>query len=505
MQHICHSADREILRRTEHFRAQPETEKGVLYIYADKKGVLLFCSKKKQKTSRVLMRALKSGSEDLSSLWISYDDLGVDPKRNAHLIDEVTEFISQVWDQFTQIQNEILEELIAQSSAEEIMSRMIPLIRKPFVVVDRNMLLIYAHPDIPGLMTEALGEGYFDEIVEELLIAKEFHEVAKKREPFYYKMDIFEQGGYCINVMVDDYYYARIVTYVDKGEEKLVSGAEQITEYMAGVIAQMIRSGVLKLHRGGNDRLHMICQSVLENGTCEKEQMRPALRAYGWGIEDSLQAFYLEPHRATGWETQIENTMPTITRKLEQIQPGSIAVFSGKEIMWLVNKSRSVRPGDAADIIQKLPEFLRENLFRAGCSSVFKDITLLESALKEAGRALELGSQKDPSYWYYRFDDYRMEYMIKALKEQEIDGAILAHPAVDILNEHDRINESELGKTLMVFLEKRLNVTQAAQALFIHRTTLFRRLNQVKELTGLDLDDADTVLELQLSYRMQAE
>ena len=33
-------------------------------------------------------------------------------------------------------------------------------------------------------------------------------------------------------------------------------------------------------------------------------------------------------------------------------------------------------------------------------------------------------------------------------------------------------------------VEKRQNVTQAAEALFIHRTTLFRRLNQVKELTG---------------------
>ena len=30
----------------------------------------------------------------------------------------------------------------------------------------------------------------------------------------------------------------------------------------------------------------------------------------------------------------------------------------------------------------------------------------------------------------------------------------------------------------------------------------FRRLNQVKEITGLDLEDPDVMLELQLSYRI---
>ncbi|MBR3245903.1 MAG: helix-turn-helix domain-containing protein [Lachnospiraceae bacterium] len=47
-----------------------------------------------------------------------------------------------------------------------------------------------------------------------------------------------------------------------------------------------------------------------------------------------------------------------------------------------------------------------------------------------------------------------------------------------------------------------MSSAQAAEALFIHRTTLFRRMNQIKELTGLDLDDSDLMLELQLSYRI---
>lgn len=505
MQHICHGADRMPLRRSEHFRSQPETENGVLYIYADKNGVLLFCAEKRQKTSQILIKALKEGSGAFSSFWIPYENLDAEQKKNLHLADEVSEFISQIWNYFAQVQNEILEAILSQRPVEEIMEKVRNLIRKPFVIVDRDMLLLYEHPDIPRLMTETMGKGYQEEIVEELLMAKEFHEVAMKREPFYYFMDSFSQGSYCINIVVEGYYYARLVIYVDEGEKVLPSGAEQITEYVATVIEQMIRSGVLKLHRSQNDQLHLICQRLLDGERLSAPEIEAAFESYYWDREDLLQVIYLEPHQATGWETQIENTMPTITRKLEQSRRHSCAVFSGKKILWLINETMSAETKTAHEMTQDLMVFLRENVFRAGAGTAFRNCRLLPSALKEAEAALVLGSQKDSSYWYYRFDDYRLEYMLKAIRDLDIAPLLLVHPAIPLLLEHDRLHESELSKTLQALIEKRGNVTQAADALFIHRTTLFRRLNQIKELTGIDPDDPDTALVLQLSYRIMEE
>ena len=67
---------------------------------------------------------------------------------------------------------------------------------------------------------------------------------------------------------------------------------------------------------------------------------------------------------------------------------------------------------------------------------------------------------------------------------------------------HDAKHDSHLFETLKVLAEKQGNVTQASDALFIHRTTLFRRLNQIRELTGLDPDAPETLLELQISFRI---
>ena len=502
MQHICHGSDRMELRRSEHFRSQPETEKGVLYIYSDKKGVLLFCSEKKQKTGTILMTALKERDVSFSSLWIPYGELEKDPRRKAHLSDEVSEYIGEIWNFFTQIQNEILESILTPEPMDVIMRKVRSLLREPFLIIDRNMQVLYEHPDLPERLRAEIGESYEEEITEELLIEKEFHEVAKKNQPFYYSMNDLNISVYAVNIRMDGLYYARLVVYTDAGKETLPSGAEQLAEYLESVIVQTIRNGVLKLQRSRDDSLHLICQTLLESGTVKTEELNAALCSWQWDPEDSYQIVCLEPHRQTGWETQVENTMPTMTRKLEQTLPHSCAVFSDKKILWLINDTKCGEGAYTHETMQKRMVFLRENVFQAGGSSLFKGTDLFPSAWKEAEIALETGLQKDPNYWYYRFDDYRMVYMMNAIKEKGVDPKLLVHPAIPLLKEHDRIHESELSETLRVLLEKRQNVTQAAEALFIHRTTLFRRLNQVKELTGLDLENNELMLELQLSYRI---
>ena len=95
--------------------------------------------------------------------------------------------------------------------------------------------------------------------------------------------------------------------------------------------------------------------------------------------------------------------------------------------------------------------------------------------------------------------------MVNAILETGIDPLLLIHPAIPVLMEHDSTHKSELTDTLRIFLKNRQNVTQTAKALFVHRTTLFRWLNQIRDLTGLDLENTEQMLELEMSYRILEE
>ncbi|GGS76968.1 PucR family transcriptional regulator [Streptomyces cinerochromogenes] len=61
-----------------------------------------------------------------------------------------------------------------------------------------------------------------------------------------------------------------------------------------------------------------------------------------------------------------------------------------------------------------------------------------------------------------------------------------------------------LEDTLRCFLENAGSVPRTAEALQIHRTSLYYRLRQIQEITGLDLDSGDDRLVLHLGLRTRA-
>ncbi len=58
--------------------------------------------------------------------------------------------------------------------------------------------------------------------------------------------------------------------------------------------------------------------------------------------------------------------------------------------------------------------------------------------------------------------------------------------------EYDRRYNQNLLDTLREYLENGLNVTQTAQALYIHRNTMIKRIEKIEELLECSLKDADT-------------
>jgi len=68
------------------------------------------------------------------------------------------------------------------------------------------------------------------------------------------------------------------------------------------------------------------------------------------------------------------------------------------------------------------------------------------------------------------------------------------------LRSHDRENNSNLVESCVTYLLSLGNARLAARRLHIHPSTLSYRLNRLRKLTGVDLDDAHSRLMVQLEY-----
>jgi purine catabolism regulator len=67
---------------------------------------------------------------------------------------------------------------------------------------------------------------------------------------------------------------------------------------------------------------------------------------------------------------------------------------------------------------------------------------------------------------------------------------------------YDEQHHSDLVHTLTAYFDHHANISQTAEALFIHRNTLLYRLERIQELTGQDLNQADTRLSLHLALKL---
>lgn len=67
------------------------------------------------------------------------------------------------------------------------------------------------------------------------------------------------------------------------------------------------------------------------------------------------------------------------------------------------------------------------------------------------------------------------------------------------IREYDEQNHTELYETLRVYLYHHQNAVRTARDLYIHRSTLFYRLDRLKNLMNVDLDNARERLYLEIS------
>lgn len=76
------------------------------------------------------------------------------------------------------------------------------------------------------------------------------------------------------------------------------------------------------------------------------------------------------------------------------------------------------------------------------------------------------------------------------------------HPALKKLVDYDKDTNNQLLETLEVYLASNQNAVKAAEELFIHYKTMLYRLNRIKEITNLNIEDRSSMLEIEVGLKI---
>ena len=145
--------------------------------------------------------------------------------------------------------------------------------------------------------------------------------------------------------------------------------------------------------------------------------------------------------------------------------------------------------------LEELGKILNLEHYQIGISMAFHSLQQMPLRYRQACFAMT--AENAPGIRYC--EKFALDYIIQCIKQNPYAMEML-HPALEILRRTDIRKNSQLYETLNVFLHHDRSINATAQAMFVHRNSMLYRINKIKELTGINLDDPMECEYLRISY-----
>ena len=367
--------------------------------------------------------------------------------------------------------------------------------RNPIFVHDVGFnILAYSHR-APGMLVwdqdPLTGNNIIPlSLINDFKVEPAYLETLTTTEPSLYPP---EQRGYPIlymNIWKDGRYEGRIC--VDELETPIRPGQYLVIGHLAKLIVRSLGNHRLMQFNLGNSITEFFCDYL--SGTIDDHaQILKMLQFLNWKRYDSYLCLRLDARQQ---DIRMMSSAAALAHIESQVQNSHAFVYQ-EGISVVVNLTYSHTC--ISNVLSSLAILLREGLMKMGSSTEIKDFYLLPQGHEQAVTALNLGLQSPSTKWCYRFDDFFLEFL--HMKAAEVlPHQLLCSQKLIELRDYDRENRTDLYNTLRIYLELERNVLQTAKKLFIHRSTLFYRLERIGKIADVDLDDAQERLVLRLSF-----
>ncbi len=284
---------------------------------------------------------------------------------------------------------------------------------------------------------------------------------------------------------------------INELQSSLKPGQFHAMEYLARIITASLENTSMSQRSSSRPFEQFLCR-FLGGKSDGMVPLEAVLSRQGWKRHDRYVCMRLDITRNDIGPRAIVSTCNLIQAEFVD----SASFFYKDDILVIINLSRA--EATIQECLTQLAPIVREGLLQVGASNEFEDFALLPRFYIQADLALTYGGQKDATKWCHRFQDIALSYCAdQACKK--LGPHFVCAPDLLKLQAYDQENESELYHTLQVYLENDRNAARTAQLLFIHRSTLFYRLDKIKKLMELNLEHNEDMLYLRLSFYMMEQ
>lgn len=201
--------------------------------------------------------------------------------------------------------------------------------------------------------------------------------------------------------------------------------------------------------------------------------------------------------KARGKDEKIAPPMAKIRRYFPS---APVAELQNQAVLFLsYAKEKSSFP----QILKRLEDLASEQQLIVGLSYGFEDLNRVSDYFRQGQMALETPTPEPVnSYDQVFFLALLQEFQRRS--EKDFSWGNYLHPSLEILLDYDKKNQSQLYRTLEVYLESEASVQKTAKRLYLHRNTVTYRLRRITELCQVDLGNSQTRFLLSVSFQIRS-
>ncbi|MGE3271851.1 MAG: PucR family transcriptional regulator [Chloroflexota bacterium] len=319
-------------------------------------------------------------------------------------------------------------------------------------------------------------------------------------------------------IQVDGEQYGQIIVRTDGGalDEDALLAVEQAATVAALRLVQA--RGIAEADR----RFQAVCLEELVGGHVQDSGvLHEHALAFGWDLSRPRAVLVAEltqgdgrrfrqPDQANG----VTGTAAGLTedgRAWQRLAEAVTAALGRDAIVWQrsAGVAALVAPGargrdallDAAAALQaEAAHRLPGHPVAVGIGRTCEDPLELADSHREALRALAVGGRTRGPGHVSLFEDLGLDRLLGGCSDAEL--LAFRDASIGRLLAYDAAHQTDLVRTLEVYLASSGNAARAAQTLFVHYNTVRQRLATIESVLGTSPDDADARLSLGLALRV---
>jgi len=372
----------------------------------------------------------------------------------------------------------------------------------PMSIIDNSFAFIAVSDDFVSVpfvnLRREFEAGTLNLEAQEILRANEFVYPKKMRRSTVYFDFEFPDGSalrnyltlvYIRNIQVGSF---SLITTPDRPLPKCRTN---LLPAFAQIISLEMQKSDFHLLNKSTFYSHMLMQTLDPARPIDQDAFQKSLHLFGYELRRYKHVIFIDFSDEDFEIRQIQSFAEQFRTSI----PNSIYMIYEQNILYLKSSDDDISISE--EEISNWIEIIAQTNLKIGISSMFEDISQMRSCLKQATNVIATGRKLPAAIPVFNFDTYRLADMVAHMPD-DMDYYYYCYPPMRRLIERDAANGTNLAYTLYKYLAKPANPAEVCKELFIHKNTLYYRMDKIREIMQTDLKKADVIAQIQLTFQI---